>query len=87
MRLKFICVFIWPALQMAWLEVISAVSKVPLALLSKPLSTNTPPLMQAALPAATARALPAGTMATLGNPQALMNPELLARLSASPWIP
>lgn len=48
------------------------------------LSNRFAPAAPAALPAATARALPPGTLATLGNPQALMNPELLTRMSASP---
>jgi MFS family permease len=46
------------------------------------LSNRFAPALQAALPAGAARALPAGL--TLNNPQALMNPEVVARMNASP---
>jgi hypothetical protein len=48
------------------------------------LSNRFGPALQAALPPDAARALPPGTLATLSNPQALMNPEVISRLSQGP---
>jgi EmrB/QacA subfamily drug resistance transporter len=48
------------------------------------LSNRFAPALQAALPPGAARALPPGTIGTLSNPQALLNPAVVARMNASP---
>ncbi len=48
------------------------------------LSNRFAPAFLRALPPDAARALPPGTLATLGNPQTLMNPAVMARMNATP---
>jgi hypothetical protein len=48
------------------------------------LSNRFAPALQNALPRGAADALPPGAMATLGNPQTLMNPEVMMRMKANP---